>query len=45
MVSKTRMGPVEPMIVRGWPENKPYPTPTIKPENKCLEKYFDDLVN
>ena len=32
MVSKTKIGPVEPKIVRGWPEKKPKITPTISPE-------------
>jgi hypothetical protein len=32
MVSKTRMGPVRLMMVRGWPEKRPYKTPTTKPD-------------
>ena len=31
MVSNTRMGPVRLMIVNGWPEKRPYNTPTTKP--------------
>ena len=34
IVSKTKIGPVEPRIVSGWPENSPYVTPTIKPDTK-----------
>lgn len=32
IVSKTRTGPVDPKIVSGCPEKKPYPMPQIKPD-------------
>ncbi len=32
MVSKTSIGPVDPMMVSGCPENNPYPTPTKNPD-------------
>ena len=34
IVSKTKIGPVEPRIVSGCPENNPYVIPTIKPDTK-----------
>lgn len=30
--SKTSIGPVDPIIVSGWPENMAYPTPTTNPD-------------
>ena len=34
MVSKTRTGPVDPRMVSGCPEKKPYPIPHTKPETR-----------